>query len=160
MVERSEAEHDRLRQLAGCKHWLQLYQPLADVTTVALGSGSEREDYPCIYVEKLEGWKELQAVIDAAHGCGGPDVQYPSAADLERDLHTIKVIVHGCMRALKEAFSAGVHFDPTGRQGPMVSDVMYLERDGKVKLLDVETLEDNTPDTVRRLLAPTLLPSP
>ena len=71
MARRSNAEHTRLRQLAGCKHWLQLVADVAAEKVAVIGG----ERYPAIYLEHFPG-KDVTEILSAerppnAQGGGG-----------------------------------------------------------------------------------------
>ena len=51
MKRRAGSEHSRIRQLAGCKHWLQLVADVATETGAQLGG----EQYPAIFLEHFPG---------------------------------------------------------------------------------------------------------
>jgi len=76
-------------------------------------------------------------VAGATGGAGAADVD-PEA--LDRDLSTVKQIVLGTMRALKDAHDAGFYFASDGSEGPFLADVLL--HDGKIKMVDVEPLTE------------------
>ena len=58
MARRAAAEHSRIKQLSGCKHWLQLVADLAAEKEARIGG----ESYPAIYLEHFPG-KDLTEAL-------------------------------------------------------------------------------------------------
>ena len=94
MARRAGADHTRIKQLSGCKHWLQLAADLANEKEAVIGGAS----YPAIYLEHFPG-KDLTEALPITRpppkaeaaakedrkGGGGGDSDSDSDFDFDED---------------------------------------------------------------------------
>ena len=184
MIRRAAAEHLRIRQLSGCRHWLQLVADLASETEAQIGP----ETYAAIFLEYFPG-KDLTELLRIVRPPGGrrkgvagdddgDDDSDSDAEDededevaafeahkaamtperLDEELTIIKTTALGVLQGMKEANEAGFYFESDGSEGPFLGDVLYL--DGKVKLVDTEPLSEYDEGDDRRFTAEALVYSP
>jgi len=185
MRRRATAEHKRIRRLAGSKHWLQLVADIAAENEARIGA----ETYPAIYLEYFPG-KDITELLQIDHpptakpadddnddehsdddGDGGdsaPSAEAVAAFEaakaaltpeqLHRELSVIKTFALGILLGMREANEAGYRFEKDGSEGPYLGDVLL--HDGKVKLVDTESLEEYDDDEDRTFTAEPLVYSP